>query len=147
MASPFGSDAGIVNDAGEVVGTCFFQGSSTDFGHRATLWQDGVWSDLGRLPNYGTAVATGINDFGVVVGYNGEPSLPPKSFRWEAGVLSELVGLNGVATGINNEGQIIAIVGNRGYVWDDGTLIDLGGPASSGRGIEPIAINEVPASA
>ncbi len=78
--------------------------------------------DLGTLDGESASHAYAINEDGVVVGdYNG------RAFKWEDGVISELIDTNTNTTmlyarGVNDSGQIVG----QNYLYDSGTLTDLG---------------------
>jgi probable HAF family extracellular repeat protein len=130
------SDAGGVNDEGQVVGAALngvpdpFPGSAGDVAitncavtpintteTRAFLWQNGKMHDLGTLGGP-DAAANWINDRGQVVGQSftnnianattGYPTMDP--FLWWSGNLHDLGslgGTSGVANWLNQQGEVI----------------------------------------
>jgi probable HAF family extracellular repeat protein len=105
-----------INDTGQVVGAS---------GPHAFLWDatNGM-QDLGTLPGDSSSVARSINDSGQVVGESCKDPGPGRpadchAFLWQNGTLSDLNDLIppgsrsplGIATAINNAGQIVAIGG------------------------------------
>src|SRR5205814_4413765 len=56
-----------INDAGQIVGTSFYQVGETNFAS-PFLWQNGTMTDLGRLPDARMAFANAVNQNGEVVG-------------------------------------------------------------------------------
>jgi probable HAF family extracellular repeat protein len=78
----------------------------------AVLWDDGVVTDLGRLPGGDFSVANGINDPGQVVGLSSAAAGgQPHAFLWEKGAMLDLGVFPGdsgsSAAGINNRGQVV----------------------------------------
>jgi len=138
-----------INNSGQIVGETG-TGSLYDPG-RAFLYSGGVTTDLGDLG--GTkAVAYGINDLGVVVGYSmiaGDSVNELKAFRYD-GSMTNLGDVNGLGTGysraqgINNSG----VIAGRGSIdtfansekhmirWDaDNTLNQIVGPNDYSTGL------------
>lgn len=106
-----------VNNSGQVVGQ-----ANTGF-TSAVLWENGIMTNLGTLPGDKKSSGVGINNSGHVVGHS----------WWNSGVRSFLL-INGVmtdlgfitVTGINENGKIIAISGSDAFLWENGTLTNLG---------------------
>ena len=83
-----------LNDRGDIVG--FADG--TDGTYRAILWKGGKVEDavdLGVLPGYVSSEAYGINNEGVVFGLLYDKKERTFPFRWRAGRMTVLKGLNG----------------------------------------------------
>jgi probable HAF family extracellular repeat protein len=124
---------------------CIF-GNATE--SHAFLWRDGTIRDLGTLggPDSG---AFFVNEKGQIAGASdvdftanpvtGGPTLHP--FLWDNGEMLDLVaaapagmfgGSRGIATGLNNRGQVIGTMNLTGdvtwhsFLWDQGVLTDLG---------------------
>ena len=146
--------AGAINDHNQAVG--FAENSVPDpfnFGGlaglpsptqwRATLWQHGTMQDLGTLGDGTESGATSVNDRGQIAGASftnsvvnpstGFPTLAP--FLWENGRmrnLGTLGGLSGVASLLNNRGQVAGTSDLEGdqtahpFLWQEGRLRDLG---------------------
>lgn len=119
-----GSSASAINDAGLVVGR-----SELDIAKgRATLWTNGVATDLGVLHVGDGSEAYDINNAGQIIGVSGD-----RGVRWENGNITELGLLDGAASGtaldINNLGQMVGISTKDGQViatlWDGQNVIDL----------------------
>ncbi len=108
------SDAFGINDRGQIVGTAF---SDTEMsGHQAILWQDGRMIDLGTLGG-DSAEAHGINEHGQVVGWS-----------W-------------TAIGPVHPGELGGCI-SHAFLWQDGTMTDLGTLAGVDAGSRAEAIND-----
>lgn len=114
-----------INNAGQVVGEA--QTASGD--RRAFLWEDGVMTDLGTLPDTHTAwpsnlwsQANAINASGQIVGYSHD-ALGMRAFLWEDGVMTHLEGLH-VAHAINDAGQIVGAGPYTAFLWERGVATD-----------------------
>jgi probable HAF family extracellular repeat protein len=109
---------------------------------RGFVWQDGVVRDLGTLGGP-DALTQAINERGQIIGISYISSIPnPDSgiptidpFLWENGTMVDigtLGGTRGVASFINNRGQVVGTSNLAGdqtqhpYLWDRGSLKDLG---------------------
>jgi probable HAF family extracellular repeat protein len=95
--------------------------------------------DLGTPTGYLVSGATGVNDFGQVVGYTDGQYQSQYAYYWEDGVWTYLGTLSGpglewsVASDINNDGQIAGYsftLGpgseHRAWMWEDDVFTDLG---------------------
>jgi len=83
-----------LNDRGDIVGFA----DSTDGTYRAILWKGGKVADavdLGVLPGYVSSEAYGINNKRVVFGLLYDKKERTFPFRWKAGRMTVLKGLNG----------------------------------------------------
>ena len=119
-----------INASGVVVG------ESDNDAPRAFRWEAGVLTDLGTLGG-ATAVATDINDSGVIVG-SSSTGTASRAFRWEAGTMTDLGSLDGLGTtlarawAINAQGDVAGYSKNaqgvtRATLWThDGTRVNLG---------------------
>jgi len=132
----FASFAIGIDNRGQPVG-----GSRTaDRDVHAFLWRDGEMADLGTLlPSDHQSVARGVNSLGQVVGNSstaiGDPPQPPnRAFVIEGNAFTDLGTLGGdwaIAFSINERGQIVggsltADGGVHAFLWQDGTIVDLG---------------------
>jgi len=128
------STASSINNAGQVVGEAL----TSSFTGRAFLWQGGVMTDLGTLPNYtNSSYAYDINSAGQVVGYANNATGTMRAFLWQSGTgmtnLGTMGGADSAAYGINDTGQIVGSSGILGgpvthafFRSTDGTMTDLG---------------------
>jgi probable HAF family extracellular repeat protein len=115
-----------VNDAGQVVG--FSNTTSIGYDH-AFLWdsQNGM-QDLGTLPGSLVSAARGINASGLVVGESEVLG------HWQAVVWDSQNGIRDIgghsfrsnAVGVNDAGQVVGSMNNDAFLYDGGTLTDLG---------------------
>jgi probable HAF family extracellular repeat protein len=123
-------------------------------------FKEGVMNDLGALPGINNSQAEATNEHGLIVGQseNGltDPylNIPATSVVvWAKGKISDLGtlgGYQGIAFDVNNAGQVTGMATNtipdqfsilggtqsRAFLWEDGTLRDLGtlgGPDSFGQ--------------
>src|SRR5262249_23271541 len=136
------STAAGINNLGQVVGTSYIEGDSTQ---HAFLWQNGGMSDLGTLPEGTFSSATAINNAGQVVG-TADSGVP---FLWQNGTMTALDiswDDSGYASAINDAGQVVgSVTGSQFFgvytdaaLWDNGAFTDLGSygwPDSSASGI------------
>jgi probable HAF family extracellular repeat protein len=142
-----------MNNRGQVVGAsvpAFDDGMSHAF-----LFDHGTLTDLGMLPGTFSAVATGINDSGQIVGSCGfdhigtrvgnhtstQTSFSDHAFIYQNGVMTDLGSLNGmsgsIATAINDRGEIVgtAVTARNiqhAFLYRNGVMKDLG-PFEPGR--------------
>ena len=162
------SIANAVNSRGQVIGAAMNAISDPNSlgtgGYptqtRAFLWDNGAMQDLGTLG--GTdALAQFINERGQVAGWSYTSSAPNTtcpsfsplatgSFIWDRrhGMqdLGTLGGTCTLVTGLNNNGTAVGSYVNdaqiqRGFVWQQGTIQDLGG-SLGGESSAPVAIND-----
>lgn len=146
--------AGAINDRNQVVGLAEnnipdpfnfggLAGLPSPTQWRATMWQNGKMRDLGTLEDGTESGATAVNERGQIVGGSftnsvvnpstGFPTLAP--FLWENGRmrnLGTLGGLSGIASVVNNRGQVTGnsnLLGDQTqhpFLWERGSLRDLG---------------------
>jgi probable HAF family extracellular repeat protein len=128
----FSGQASAINDAGVSAG--WYQ---TNNGWTAVSWSaDNQLTRLGTLPGLPSALANGINQVGMIVGYGfGSDFLPSRAFIWRSDTgMQPLVDLGGdvsLAQAINADGAAVGWSYDAGGVlhavkWDaSGSLIDL----------------------
>jgi hypothetical protein len=109
------SSATAINSHGVVVGASMTYGPQGVDEMGATLWRPDGEAVALRNHMGGWALARGISDAGVVVGYAGQ-----NATAWEAPdedpvLLAE--GSNGQAWGINKQGVIVGVVGPQAAMW------------------------------
>ena len=110
--------------------------------HRAFLFQDGKFQDLGTLGG-GNAAALAINDRGQISGGSElttsiDPTVgfvPDHAFLWSKGAMTDLGTLGGkfsLGIFVNNQGAVVGfstLIGEQhahGFLWRNGSLTDLG---------------------
>ncbi|GAA0602465.1 hypothetical protein GCM10009416_45380 [Craurococcus roseus] len=120
-----------VNDAGDIVGT-YLAESGNDVSLHGFLYSDGAFTTL-DIPGAGDTQLNGINDRGQIVAFTpaSDPPAPSGGFLYENGVFTRITVPDRpdaflVPLGINDEGAIVGISGNQGFVLEGGqlTLID-----------------------
>src|SRR2546430_2070318 len=146
--------ASSINHAGQIVGYSVGSGEIHGF-----LWYHGNATDLGTSPNSTSSQAVGINREGQAVGFSGTnqdhavlwtlpriaPSPPPRFPIRDLGFLPSPYNVTSTALGVNDVGQIVggsggAVgVGAHAFLWQDGTMTDLG--TLGGRDSEAFDIN------
>ncbi|HEY7499034.1 MAG TPA: Calx-beta domain-containing protein [Vicinamibacterales bacterium] len=134
LAGGSASSALAVNEAGHAVGHSALTTPPT--GAHAVLWSNGGITDLTPdLPANQTAMATGINEDGVIVGNIFSSS----AFIWENGVRTALGDLGGGGTAANdiNDSGVVVGASSTGvllplgfmahpFMWQNGVMTDLG---------------------
>ncbi|WP_127508561.1 hypothetical protein [Actinoplanes solisilvae] len=126
-----------INDHAQVVGFSVVRQDPEQSGQHAFLWQNGVLTDLDRSAY--DSMANAINNHGQVAGVRYIPG-GRHAVSWQNGVMTDLG--PGIATGINDQGQIIgSATGTGAALWVRGRAYDLGAPAGSDDWT-PVAIND-----
>src|SRR4051794_10180237 len=144
-----------INDRGTVVGfadTAVPDDTDEGFGFHAFRWRNGVMTDLGTLPGGVNSVANVVNNNDVAVGYSENAAREGVAVMWTRNgrivPLGALGGRLGLATDINDRGQIVGLAANavpdshgwlgatqsHAFLWEKGVMRDLGtlGGADSG---------------
>ena len=105
----------------------------------------GAGSQIATLA-YESALPKAITDSGYVVGQFRETGATVKAFRWRAGTFedldSPLPGQNVTVVSGNERGEVIANVGDIGYLWKDGQWQGLGGKAIGINNLGRIALRK-----
>lgn len=121
-----GSGATGINDSGQVIG---YSNSGNGTPH-AFVYSGGAMNDLGILPDMTSSQATGINKGGQIVGYGQFSNNSQHSYLYTSGTmtdLSSILGVNSLATGISNSGQIVGVnTASHAFIYSNGKVTDLG---------------------
>lgn len=143
---PFRSRAVAINEAGQVLIQTFRESNCLDYStcpgnedptptdERAWLWAGGNFAKLGTVGGL-SATAVALNDNGQAIGHGRDHAV-----LWENGVTTDLGTLPRFANApcwprdINNQGQVVGSMfggeperwQTRGWVWENGRMIDLG---------------------
>ena len=108
------------SNRGQIVGSVFVSpGDATRYG---ALWQNGVLTNLGTLPGDMSAIATGINDQGQVVGSTWDSSFNwSRAFIYQDGVMTDLNTL--FLKGTNLRATMANKINERGQISGMGTVL------------------------
>ncbi len=115
-----------INEAGDVVGQADFQPFQ-----RAALWQGGVLTNLGALPNGSRSEARAINNVGQIVGSSYSGDGRPHAVLWQNGTIVDLTptAYSATAIAINDSGLVVGALMlsageqvNRAFYWQNGIL-------------------------
>ncbi len=113
-----------INNVGIAVGYSDQSGVATSA--RAVLWcGGGLIQDLGTLPGQATSSANAINDANQVVGASGNGVGLARPVLWQNGSMQELANLKpgiGIAFDINNAGQVVGYIQDKGFLWQNGNI-------------------------
>jgi len=129
------SQAALINDSGQVIGTSTLAGDQTT---HSFIWQNGTMTDMGTLGG-DNSTAIWINNAGQAVGYAqlaGDAT--SHAFLWQNGTMTDLGTLTGDACseayGVNSGGQVVGDSGSacgghpfkRGFLWQPGgAMVDV----------------------
>ena len=135
-----------VNVAGQVTG---WMGHSFLIDSRAFIWQGGEVTVLDAIPGGFTSDAEAISDSGHVVGAGIwiDPDTDEeytRAFHWAGGTMVNLGTLPGflrsAALDVSNSGVVVGRlwggIGETGFVWFDGAMVDLNTLVSLGNDVE-----------
>jgi probable HAF family extracellular repeat protein len=121
-----------INNRGQIAGTA----ETTDTDPTCSpfhislpvIWEDGKAQPLPTVDHEPDGFAFAINDQGQAVGYSGTCTRALHAVLWEGGTAFPLpgIGRGGIAQGINNQGQIVGLVGSPGTffaaLWQNGAV-------------------------
>ena len=119
-----------INNFGQIVGNS----ASADGNSRATLWNNGVTTQLTSPQDSVFSYANSINNLGQIVGSTQTENGYSYATLWNDGVATQLTNPQGIvfsnAASINNLGQIVGVSLSedfmaRAVLWDNGLEIDL----------------------
>ena len=133
------SGADDINDHGVVAGsatTGAFTDDGMPVGH-AFRWRNGHMTDLGSLGGWSSG-ATAINKWGEIVGTSLTREENNHAFLWRHGHMTDLTPeeWDSSAIDINDQGDIVGLIGANGFIWRQGRMTDLGD-------FQPAAINNL----
>ena len=131
-------------------------GTDTNQNINAFIYQNGVMTDIGTLPNGSYSNATAINNNGQIVGMADIHTGVLFGFLYSGGVMHNLgtlpSGLSSVAKGINDAGNVVgyATLSNgaeHAFLYQNGTMVDLNSliDPASGWDLEGLRILTMPA--
>ena len=145
--SSFPSD---INSAGQVVGSSYTRVvSEVEQIEHAFLWENGVLTDLGVLPDDAESSAAAINSFGVIVGSSVRTDAVTfqqthRAFIHENGVMTAIAvpGADARAADINDSGVVVGTMKAAGglspdhaWVYRDGVVTNLNSLVAPGSGL------------
>ena len=147
-----------INDNGLIVGISGIcdQAVGRFTATHAILWRAGTVVNLGNIGGTAWNTPQDINLHGQVIGFGDLPgsgsAFNPHAFLWPVkGKMHDLGAIgtdtNSVANGINNEGQIVGVSAGantqRGFVWQNGKMVDLNRLIPPNSYLYIIAANEI----
>jgi probable HAF family extracellular repeat protein len=147
-----------INNAGQVVGSSFTRiVDGVEQGERAFLWQDGVLTDLGVLPDDTESAAAAINSFGVVVGSSRRVNTATfqethRPFIHANGSMTAIPvpSADARAADINDSGVVVGTMkatgglsSDHGWVYEDGVVTNLNSRVVPGSGLHITAAHAI----
>ena len=150
-----------INNAGQVVGSSYTRiVEGVEQVEHAFLWENGVLTDLGVLPDDAESAAAAINSFGVVVGSSSRVNMTTfqethRPFIYENGAMTPIPvpSVDAQAADINDSGVIVGTMkasgglsNNHAWVYEDGVVTNLNTLVVPGSGLHiafAYAINDV----
>jgi len=109
-----------LNDNSMIAGVA--TNASINFG-RAFLWNDGTMTNLGTLGGE-YSFATGLNNYGMVVGYSSTATGEEHAFLWDGSNMNDLG--PGKAMAINDFGKIVGNSNGMAVIWDGIAKFEIG---------------------
>jgi probable HAF family extracellular repeat protein len=150
-----------INNAGQVVGSSYTRiVDGVEQGARAFLWQNGVMTDLGVLPDDAASAAAAINSFGIIVGSSSRTNTVTfqethRPFIYDTGSMTAIAvpSVDAQAADINDSGVVVGTMkasgglsNNHAWVYQDGVVTNLNSLVVPGSGLHiafAYAINNV----
>jgi probable HAF family extracellular repeat protein len=141
------SQAEAINDGGLVIGTSFVHQNDPE--EHAFVWSSGKMTALPCPASRPLSDARSVNAHGWVAGScdredPGSGRRDPRAVVWRGGQRWDLgpPDRRSVATGVNDRGQIVGTIEGRAFIWQNGTVTQLGTTPSAGRS-SAVAINNL----
>ena len=150
-----------INNAGQVVGSSYTRiVDGVEQGEHAFLWQNGVLTDLGVLPDDAESAAAAINSFGIIVGSSSRTNMATfqethRPFLYDNGSMTAIPvpSVDAQAADINDSGVVVGTMkasgglsNNHAWVYQDGVVTNLNSLVVPGSGLHiafAYAINNV----
>ena len=150
-----------INNARQVVGSSYTKiVDGVEQVEHAFLWQNGVLTDLGVLPDDAESTAVAINSFGIIVGSSSRINMVTfqetrRPFIYDNGSMTAIPvpSLDAQAADINDSGVVVGTMkasgglsGNHAWVYQDGVVTNLNSLVVPGSGLHiafAYAINNV----
>lgn len=150
-----------INNAGQVVGSSYTRMvDGVEQGEHAFLWQNGVMTDLGVLPDDAESAAAAINSFGIIVGSSSRTNIATfqetyRPFIYDNGSMTAIPvpSVDAQAADINDSGVVVGTMkasgglsNNHAWVYQDGIVTNLNSLVAPGSGLHiafAYAINNV----
>jgi probable HAF family extracellular repeat protein len=150
-----------INNAGQVVGSSYTRiVDGVEQIEHAFLWQNGVLTDLGVLPDDAESAAAAINSFGIIVGSSSRINMATfqethRPFVYENGTMTAIPvpSVDAQAADINDSGVVVGTMkasgglsNNHAWVYQDGVVTNLNSLVVPGSGLHiafAYAINNV----
>jgi probable HAF family extracellular repeat protein len=150
-----------INNAGQVVGSSYTRiVDGVEQVEHAFLWQNGVMTDLGVLPDDAESAAAAINSFGIIVGSSSRTNMATfqethRPFIYDTGSMTAIpvASVDAQAADVNDSGVVVGTMkasgglsNNHAWVYQDGVVTNLNSVVVPGSGLHiafAYAINNV----
>src|SRR3972149_3453314 len=134
------TEAFSINNEGLIAGSAL---SASRNAWGAFIWKDGSFTELEGFPDYEKNVIYGINNIGQAVGASRNQATDDEAVLWDTDGNMIRLGFMDVSTAraINDRGQIVGIFRERGFVWENGSIIYLLRDTHEAEGIQAYGIN------